>query len=117
MILAGDNYNIRNPSEEMDRLKGGGLYNQSRSQHFSNLSKSGGNFNKPAELEYIERSDALLPRERIYNKTLENTSRSISGLSTEAIKQQRSEQPRLDAKIILANTKRQMGLTQQLLPN
>jgi len=115
MILTGNNYNISNPSSEIKRLKGGALYNESRLEHFSNLhrqSTGGGLFqndpNRFSQLEYTERVKANEPRKRIYNKTLENSGRSISGRSTAGIQAQRKSENLLDAKMLLANTARQM---------
>ena len=122
MILTGTHYNISNPADEVRRLHGGSLYNKSRSEHFSTLhsrSTGPGLYSTPdkySELEYIERVDATQPRQVIYNKTLENTGRSVSGRSTSGIESQRLSEPLIDAKIVLANTRRQTGLTQKLLP-
>ena len=125
MILTGTNYNISNPADEIRRLRGGSVYNESRAEHFSALhSRSTGaglfssndDSDRFSELEYVERVNATEPRQRIYNKTLENMGRSISGRSTAGIRSQRNKEPAIDARIVLANTKRQMGLTQQLLP-
>lgn len=124
MILNGTNYNIRNPADEIRRLKGSSTYNESRADHFSNLynrTSGGGLFeeynpNRFSQLEQIERVNALEPRPRIYNKTVENTKRAVSGRSTQGIQAQRKKEPAVDARIVLANTKRQMGLTQKLLP-
>ena len=118
MILSGNNYNIRNPNEEINRLSGGGLYNPSQQEYFDNLnsSMSGGSVNTPSRLEYIERVESSRPRQRINNITHDNVDQSISGLSTAGIKKQKENKPLLNAKLILANTKRQMGLNQKLLP-
>lgn len=125
MILTGTNYNISNPADEIRRLRGGSVYNESRAEHFSALhsrSTGAGLFSSNAdpdrfsELEYVERVNATEPRKRVYNTTLENSGRSISGRSTAGIQAQRLKEPAIDARIVLANTARQMGLTQQLLP-
>jgi len=124
MILTGTNYNIRNPSDEIRRLKGSDIYNESRAKHFSNLYNrtSGGglyeeyNPDRFSQLEQIERVDAVESRPRIYNKTVANTKRAVSGRSTQGIRSQRNKEPAIDARIVLANTKRQTKLTQKLLP-
>jgi hypothetical protein len=92
-------------------------------EHISNLYKkttgSGlyqtQNADRYAQLETIERVDAQKLRPRIYNKTAENTKQSVSGRSTQGIRSQRNKEPAIDAQIVLANTKRQMGLTQDLI--
>jgi len=124
MILTGTNYNITNPADEIRRLRGGGVYNESRAEHFSSLHSrttgaglfSSNNPDRFSELEYVQRVNAVEPRKRVYNKTLENMGRAISGRSTAGIQAQRKAEPAVDARIVLANTARQMGLTQQLLP-
>lgn len=126
MILTGTNYNIANPSEEIKRMRGAGLYNESRLEHFSNLHKrttGAGLYSKDnipdnfSKLEYIERVKSKEPRKRINNMTLKNSGRAISGRSTAGIRAQRKREPLIDAKIILANTKREEKLNQDILPN
>ena len=136
MILTGTNYNLTNDSNEIKRLKGGSIYNESSADHFNNLYKrkpivSGGSFKSKSHIikggsiqnpskqqieEMVLRVNANDPRKVIKNKTYENIGRSISGRSTRGILKDNKQERKNNFNIINKNTKIAKAETQQLLP-